>query len=94
MSVIRPDVFSYDIALLFSSSVIIFVADVTALVLKRKTPELELFRFVKVPERGSTMDVMERARLMRDVEVYVGGVVGNKDIGHLVLAADVPSSES
>lgn len=33
---------------------------------------------------------MERARLLKDVELYVADVRGNEDIGHVALAAGIP----
>ncbi|KAL1612087.1 hypothetical protein SLS60_000310 [Paraconiothyrium brasiliense] len=88
------------VALLFSASTVLLVTGVAALVMKRLTLGPEVFGFVtsmtyenpfvKVPEGGSTLDAMERARIMRDVEVYVADVAGEKDLGHVAFAAGVP----
>jgi hypothetical protein len=71
-----------------------------ALVLKRKTLGPELFGFVtsmtyenpwvKVPDGGTMLDAMERARLLKDVEVCVADVRGNDNVGHIAFAAGVP----
>ncbi|KAH7406100.1 hypothetical protein DE146DRAFT_754085 [Phaeosphaeria sp. MPI-PUGE-AT-0046c] len=85
--------------LLAAASIILFIG-VGSLILKRKTLGPEMFgfvasltyenRFIKLPEGGSMLDAMERARLLKDVEVAVGDVYGNADIGHIALAAGVP----
>lgn len=87
-------------ALLVASSSIILVTGATGLMLKRMTPGPEFFGpvasmtygnpFFKSPDGGSTLDAMERARLMRDVEVYVADVAGDQEIGHVAFAAGVP----
>lgn len=88
------------LALLFACSGVILITGGVALVLKRKTLGPELFgfvasmtyqnRYLKIPEGGSMLDAMERARLLRDIEVYVADVRGNDDIGHIAFAAGVP----
>ncbi|KAF2192698.1 hypothetical protein K469DRAFT_731168 [Zopfia rhizophila CBS 207.26] len=83
------------LALLLASSGIIFTTGAAALVLKRKTLGPELFGFyenpyIKIPQGGSMLDAMERARLLQDVEVYVADVQGDDDVGHIALAAGVP----
>lgn len=70
------------------------------MILKHKTLSPELFGFVtsmtyenpwvKVPDGGTTLDAMERARLLKDVEVRVGDVCGNNQVGHTAFAAGVP----
>lgn len=45
--------------------------------------------YVKIPEGGSTLDAMERARLLKDMKVYVSDVRGDKTVGHIALAAGV-----
>ena len=88
------------LSLLFVAAGSIFLVGGASLVLKRKTLGPEMFGFVtsmtyenpylNVPRGGTTLDAMERARLLRDVEVYVGDVCGNKDVGHIALAAGTP----
>ncbi|KAF1958904.1 hypothetical protein CC80DRAFT_21927 [Byssothecium circinans] len=88
------------LALLLTSSTIIFIIGTVALVLKRGTLGPELFGFVtsmsyenpyvQIPDGGSTLDAMERAKLLKDVEVCVGDVHGEKDVGHIAFAAGVP----
>lgn len=46
--------------------------------------------YMKIPNGGSTLDAMERARLLKDVEVYVGDVQGDEDVGHIAFAAGSP----
>jgi hypothetical protein len=46
--------------------------------------------YVRIPDGGSTLDAMERARLLKDVEVCIGDVHSEKDVGHIALAAGVP----
>jgi hypothetical protein len=88
------------LVLLMVSSVVVFIIGATALVLKHNTLSPEMFGlvtsmtyenpWVKVPHGGTTLDAMERARLLRDVEVHVADVCGEKDVGHIALAAGVP----
>ncbi|KAF2021751.1 hypothetical protein BU24DRAFT_457695 [Aaosphaeria arxii CBS 175.79] len=88
------------LALLWTSSSILFLTGSVALVLKRKTLGPEMFGFVssmtyenpwvKIPSGGSMLDAMERSRLLRDVKVCIGDVHGNEDEGHIALAAGVP----
>ncbi|KAF2270982.1 hypothetical protein CC78DRAFT_573352 [Lojkania enalia] len=88
------------LALLWVAAGTIFITGTISLWLKRKTLGPELFGFVtsmtyhnhyfKIPEGGSRLDAMERARLLRDVDVYVADVRGNEDVGHIALAAGVP----
>jgi hypothetical protein len=88
------------VALLFSASTILLATGVAALIMKRLTLGPELFGFVtsmtyenpfvKIPDGGTTLDAMERARIMRDVEVYVADVTGEKDVGRVAFAAGVP----
>lgn len=85
--------------LLVSSSTVLLIG-AASLILKKRTLGPEMFGFVtsmtyenkyiKIPEGGSMLDAMERARLLKDVEVYVGDVHGNEDVGHIALAAGVP----
>lgn len=46
---------------------------------------------LRIPEGGTTLDAMERARLLKDVEVFVGDVHGDKDVGHIAFAVGKPS---
>ncbi|KAF2476429.1 uncharacterized protein BDR25DRAFT_277535 [Lindgomyces ingoldianus] len=88
------------LALLLTAAGVIFLTGAASLVLKRKTLGPELFGFVtsmtyenpyvKVPEGGSMLDAMERARLLKDVELFVADVQGDRDVGHIALAAGVP----
>lgn len=92
------------LALLFASSGIIFVTGGVALILKRKTLGPELFGFVtsmtydnpyvRIGDGplggGTTMDSMERAKLLKDVKVYIGDVQGEAAVGHITMAAGVP----
>ncbi|KAF2867899.1 hypothetical protein BDV95DRAFT_164677 [Massariosphaeria phaeospora] len=87
------------LALLLAASGVVFTAGSAALVLKHKTLAPEVFGFVtsmtyhnpyvKVPNGGSTLDAMERARLLKDVDVYVADVQGDEDVGHIAFAAGV-----
>jgi hypothetical protein len=71
-----------------------------ALLLKHRTLGPEMFGFVtsmtyenpwmKISQGGTTLDAMERARLLQDIEVHVGDVCGDEDIGHIAFAAGVP----
>jgi hypothetical protein len=89
------------LALLFSSSAIILITGSIALVLKRKTLGPEMFGFVssmtyenpwvKIPQGGTMLDAMERSRLLKDVEVHVGDVRGQEDIGHIAFATGRPT---
>jgi hypothetical protein len=88
------------LALLLAASTITLVTGGVALVLKRRTLGPELFGFVtsmtyenpwvKVPDGGTMLDAMERARLLKDVEVCVADVRGNDNVGHIAFAAGVP----
>lgn len=46
--------------------------------------------YVRIPKGGSTLDAMERAKLLKDVEVCVGDVHGDRDIGHIAFSAGMP----
>lgn len=86
--------------LLVVASGIILVTGTVAVVLKRKTLGPEMFGFVssmtyenpwlRIPNGGTMLDGMERARLLKDVEVCIGDVRGSEDIGHIAVAAGVP----
>lgn len=92
------------LALLLAASGIIFVAGGVALVLKHKTLGPEIFGFVtsmtydnpyvRIADGtlggGTTMDAMERARVLKDVKVYIGDVRGDDDTGHIAMASGVP----
>jgi hypothetical protein len=88
------------LALLLVASGVTLATGGVALLLKRRTLGPELFGFVtsmtyenpwmKVPPGGTMLDAMERARLLKDVEVRVADVCGNDDIGHIAFAAGVP----
>lgn len=87
-------------ALLLASSSIILVTGIFAVVLKRRTLGPEMFGLVtsmtyenpwlNIPKGGTMLDGMERARLLKDVEVCVADVRGGDDVGHIALAAGVP----
>jgi hypothetical protein len=88
------------LVLLMTSSVIIFSIGAMGLALKHRTLAPELFGFVtsmtyenpwvNIPRGGTMLDATERARLLKDVEVYIGDVRGNEEVGHIALAAGVP----
>ncbi len=88
------------LGLLLAAAVAIFTTGVTSLMLKWRTLGPEMFGFVtsmtyenqyvKIPDGGSMLNGMERARLLKDVEFYVGDVSGNEDVGHIAFAAGVP----
>lgn len=46
--------------------------------------------YVRIPNGGSTLDAMERAKLLKDVEVCVGDVHGEQTTGHIALSSGVP----
>ncbi|KAH3912226.1 hypothetical protein HBH56_123310 [Parastagonospora nodorum] len=91
------------LALLLSSSTVILITGSMALILKRRTLGPEMFGFVssmtyenpwvKIPQGGTMLDAMERSRLLRDVEVHVGDVRGQEDIGHIAFATGHPVSK-
>jgi hypothetical protein len=88
------------LSLLLVASVTVLLIGIGSLILKRKTLGPEMFgyvssmtyenEFIKIPQGGSMLDAMERARLLKDVEVTVGDVRGDADVGHIALAAGVP----
>jgi hypothetical protein len=88
------------LALLLVASSITLLTGSVALMLKNKTLGPEMFGFVtsmtyenpwvKVPDGGTMLDAMERARLLKDVEVCIADVRGDEDVGHIALAAGVP----
>jgi hypothetical protein len=88
------------LVLLMTSSVIIFSIGAMSLALKHRTLAPELFGFVtsmtyenpwvNIPRGGTMLDATERARLLKDVEVYIGDVRGTEDVGHIALASGVP----
>jgi hypothetical protein len=88
------------LSLLLAAASTILLTGIASLILKRKTLGPEMFGFVtsmtyenpfvKIPDGGSMLDAMERARLLKDVEVSVGDVRGDEDVGHIALAAGVP----
>lgn len=88
------------LSLLLVSSAVILLTGSVAVVLKRKTLGPEMFGFVtsmtyenpwvKIPRGGTMLDAMERARLLKDVEVHVADVRGDEDVGHIAFAAGVP----
>ncbi|KAF3040303.1 hypothetical protein E8E12_006936 [Didymella heteroderae] len=88
------------VALLLASSIIILITGLVAVVLKRRTLGPEMFGFVasmtyenpwlNLPTGGTMLDSMERARLLKDIEVQIGDVRGNEEIGHIAFAAGVP----
>ncbi|KAF2856742.1 hypothetical protein T440DRAFT_7060 [Plenodomus tracheiphilus IPT5] len=88
------------LTLLLLASSTTFLIGSSALILKHKTLGPELFGFVasmtyenpwvRVPDGGTMLDAMERARLLKDVEVRVGDVCGSDPVGHIAFAAGVP----
>lgn len=86
--------------LLIVSSGTLLLTGTAALVLKRKTLGPEMFGFVssmtyenpwlRIPNGGTMLDGMERARLLKDVEVRIGDVRGDEEVGHIAVAAGVP----
>ncbi|KAH9868436.1 hypothetical protein J1614_007508 [Plenodomus biglobosus] len=88
------------LSLLMVSSTAIFVIGGASWILKQRTLGPEMFGFVtsmtyenpwiKIPRGGTTLDAMERARLLKDIDFHIGDVRGNDDIGHIALAAGVP----
>jgi hypothetical protein len=46
--------------------------------------------WLRIPSGGTMLDGMERARLLKDVEVCIGDVRGNEEVGHIAVAAGVP----
>ena len=46
--------------------------------------------WAKNSQGGTTLDAMERARLLQDIGVHVGDVCGEEDIGHIAFGAGVP----
>ncbi|KAF1842363.1 uncharacterized protein K460DRAFT_292905 [Cucurbitaria berberidis CBS 394.84] len=88
------------LSLLMVASVVIFITGAVALALKHRTLGPEVFGFVssmtyenpwvRIPRGGTMLDAMERARLLKDVEVHVGDVRGEEDIGHIAFSAGVP----
>jgi hypothetical protein len=98
-----PEVYACNfawLALLLATSSILLLIGAGSLVLKRRTLGPEMFGFVtsmtyenpyvKIPEGGSTLDAMERARLLKDMEVYIADVETSNDVGHVAFAAGVP----
>lgn len=90
------------LAALFAAGGIIFATGMGSLILKHRTLGPEMFGFVasmtynenpfvKLPQGGSALDAMERARLLRDVEFRVGDVKGEEEVGHIAFAAGVPT---
>jgi hypothetical protein len=45
---------------------------------------------MQLSEGVSTLDAMERARVLKDVDVFVGDVQSDRDVGHIALAAGAP----
>ncbi|KAL1656652.1 hypothetical protein SLS61_000448 [Didymella pomorum] len=90
-------------ALLLVASSVILITGFAAVVLKRKTLGPEMFGFVTsmtyenpwlhLPKGGTMLDGMERARLLKDIEVRIGDVRGEDEVGHIALAAGVPLRE-
>ncbi|KNG44233.1 hypothetical protein TW65_08907 [Stemphylium lycopersici] len=88
------------LALLMVASAVIFIIGTTGLFLKQRTLGPELFGFVssmtyenpwvKIPSGGTMLDAMERARLLRDVQVHIADVRGDDEVGHIAFAAGVP----
>jgi hypothetical protein len=88
------------LSLLLAAAITIFLIGAASLILKRKTLGPEMFGsvtsmtyenpYLNIPRGGSMLDAMERARLLKDVEVRVGDVCGDQDIGHIALAAGIP----
>ncbi|KAI8937725.1 hypothetical protein NX059_005425 [Plenodomus lindquistii] len=91
--------FAWLTLLLVASGTILIIGSV-AVLLKRKTLGPEMFGFVtsmtyenpwvKIPQGGTMLDAMERARLLKDVDFHVGDVRGEDGIGHIAFAAGVP----
>ncbi|KAF2632538.1 hypothetical protein BU25DRAFT_382057 [Macroventuria anomochaeta] len=87
-------------AILIVASTVIFITGAAGLILKRKTLGPDMFGFVtsmtyenpwvNIPKGGTMLDAMERARLLKDMEVHVGNVRGDEDTGHIAFAAGVP----
>jgi hypothetical protein len=88
------------LSLLFVASTIIFLAGTASLMLKWRTIGPEMFGFVtsltyenqffNIPRGGTMLDGMERARLLKDVQVCVGDVRGSDEVGHIAFASGVP----
>lgn len=89
------------LGLLLGASCAIFLTGAVSLVLKRKTLAPEMFGFVTsltyenphldLPKGGSMLDAMERARLLKDLQVHVGDVRGEEDVGHIAFAEGPPT---
>ncbi|KAJ8108973.1 hypothetical protein OPT61_g7800 [Boeremia exigua] len=88
------------LGVLLAAAVAILVTGIASLVLKWKTLGPEMFGFVasmtyennyvKIPNGGTMLNGMERARLLKDLEFCVGDVKGDNDVGHIAFAAGVP----
>lgn len=88
------------LSLLLAAASAVLLMGTASLILKRRTLGPEMFGFVssmtyenpfvKIPEGGSMLDAMERARLLKDVEVAVGDVCGEDVVGHIAFAAGIP----
>ena len=88
------------LSLLFVAAATILIIGVASLVLKWKTLGPEMFgfvtsmtyenRYVHIPDGGTMLNGMERARLLKDVEFCVGDVKGESEVGHIAFAAGVP----
>ncbi|KAF1913889.1 hypothetical protein BDU57DRAFT_541261 [Ampelomyces quisqualis] len=88
-----------DCLLLVAARTVLLIGT-ASLILKRRTLGPALFGFVssmtygkpfiQIPEDGSMLNAVERARLLKDVEVVVGDVRGDAEVGHIALAAGVP----
>lgn len=87
-------------AALFAASAILFAIGTASLVLKGQTLGPETFGFVSsmtyenpyldIPRGGTMLDAMERSRLLRDVQVQVGDVKGDREVGHIAFTAGMP----
>jgi len=88
------------LVMLMISSTTIFVVGGAAWILKQRTLGPEMFGsvasmtyenpWIKIPRGGTTMDAIERARMLKDIDFQVGDVRGEDDVGHIALAAGVP----
>jgi hypothetical protein len=88
------------LAALFAAAGIILATGAASLMLKHKTLGPEMFGFVasmtyenphvKIPAGGTMLDAMERARLLKDIEVRVGDVNTKDEVGHIAFTAGVP----
>jgi hypothetical protein len=87
------------LVLLLISTLILLATGVCSIVLKQFTLAPDLFSYaismtyenpyVKIPRGGTSLDAIERGRLLKDLKVKIGDVEGDNEVGQIAFTSGV-----